>query len=346
MAETAETLEQLPILPEHITASWLAEKLQRTITHVEATGVEHGTASKLFYTLSLDDGDELKTCVKGGFNPAMRAAVPLAVKWWINEAKFFQSIAASLPFMEPPHCLWSGSDSRQGIVIMPNLADKGFTFGDPKSERSVAEVIDGVEQLAGLHAATWGKTVDDFPWLAGQPNYMDFVLPELSEGKFDQYGGDVTRPIPNKMLHAHPNPRFNALLHGDAHLANTFYKPVLRFLDWQLYFIGPVFHDVSYFIASSLSIEHRRANEKMILDHYLETLVRLAEGKVPCIKKTDEDVWTEHRKSFLSGFGWFVTPYVMQPPERVHPMIRRYATAIEDHHVVELVESSPDVPAS
>jgi hypothetical protein len=360
--------ELLPTLPEEITASWLAKKLGRKIKTIEAARTDHGTASKLFYTVTLDgDEDEdkpLQICVKGGFNPVMRAALPLAVHWWINEAEFFRIVASStiLSAMEPPACLWCGRDERQGIVIMPDLAAHGCTFGDPERERSVAEVMTGVEQLAALHAATWGcSAADDYPWLVGQPNYMDFVVAELAEDKYHLTGGaDMTRPIPDKMrdrarteavLQKYMrlrNPRFHALLHGDAHVGNTFYKPGqdggLRFLDWQLYFVGPVFHDVSYFIGSSLTVEDRREHETAILDHYLKTLVRLGKERgVPDLKSSDEDVWTEYRKSFLSGFGWVVTYYVMQPPARVHAMIRRYVAAMEDHGSFELVESLPDV---
>ena len=84
-ASSIHPAEHLPVLPEQVTPAWLAEKLELKIKSVEETGAIHGTGSKLFYTLTLEDGDDptrkssestLKLCVKGGFNQALRDQVP------------------------------------------------------------------------------------------------------------------------------------------------------------------------------------------------------------------------------------------------------------------------------
>ncbi|KAH8882421.1 hypothetical protein GQ53DRAFT_831548 [Thozetella sp. PMI_491] len=96
------------------------------------------------------------------------------------------------------------------------------------------------------------------------------------------------------------NPRFQALLHGDTHIGNTYFTPwgAPRFQDWQLIYIGSAFHDVAYFMAGTLTIQDRRANERRILDHYLDSLASFGGPK---LESTDEEVWLDYRKSLLSG---------------------------------------------
>lgn len=138
------------------------------------------------------------------------------------------------------------------------------------------------------------------------------------------------------------NPNFHCFVHGDPHLGNTYLtaQGAPRFLDWQIIHIGSAFHDVAYFVGGALAVEDRRLHERAILDHYLDALRKL--GGPSFSAEELEEVWLEYRKSFLAGFGWVVCPYVMQSRESVHAMAVRYATAMDDHKVVELVESLPD----
>ncbi|KAI1644143.1 uncharacterized protein F4817DRAFT_367869 [Daldinia loculata] len=136
------------------------------------------------------------------------------------------------------------------------------------------------------------------------------------------------------------NPKFQCLVHGDAHIGNTFLiKGEPRFLDWQAVHISSAFHDVSYFIASSLTVEDRREHEMRILNHYLDELNIYGGAS---LSSQDEDLMVEYRKSMLAGLVWLLTPYELQKEERIRAMIERQATALIDHRVIELIESLPD----
>lgn len=144
-----------------------------------------------------------------------------------------------------------------------------------------------------------------------------------------------------KKHYATKNPKFLCLLHGDPHPGNTFIDKhgVPGFLDWQTAHVGSGFHDLTYFVVGSLTVEDRQAHEISILEYYLD---KLAENGGPSLSWQDPEVFLEYKKSMMAGMGWVLTPYAMQCKERVVAMVTRYCAAFLDHEVFELVESLPD----
>jgi hypothetical protein len=59
----------------------------------------------------------------------------------------------------------------------------------------------------------------------------------------------------------------------------------------------------------------------------------------PILSSKDKIVADEYKKSFLAGVGPIMCPYEMQPKEWVFPMAERYAAALDDHKVLDLVET-------
>ncbi|KAH9905776.1 kinase-like domain-containing protein [Xylariomycetidae sp. FL2044] len=375
----AETTPDLPAVPEDITASWLSKVLGTKVSSVERTKIVPGTATKVFVTVTYEEDEEgrpeplpTRLCIKGGFDPAFIQSMPYIVPIYQREVEFFNQVAPSLRgHLGLPASRWAGLSAKQGIVIMDDLAaaaaadndndndDKsGCAFGNPVHPWPLERVKAGVEQLAVLHARTLGVTPETYPWLT--PHY-DEVMLTLTQSFDAVVKGGADRPegIPaylkdqpriREALRKHygsRNPKFRCLLHGDAHTGNTYLEggpdgAAPRFLDWQIIHIGSAFHDVSYFIAGALTVGDRRAHEWEVVDHYLATLH--AHG-APRFSRGDEDVVREYRKSFMSGVGWLMCPYSMQAKECVDAMAVRYAAALDDHKVLELLESLPE-PAS
>ncbi|KAI2464464.1 kinase-like domain-containing protein [Annulohypoxylon bovei var. microspora] len=349
--------KELPTVPEEVTASWLAEVLGTKIKSIDVKKVMPGTASKICVTVEYEDADSDKTtprptdlCIKGGFNPAFLKQLPWVVMIYQREVEFFNRVAPSLDHMELPKSWWAGKTAKQGIVIMDDLSSQGCEFGTTTEVWPVSRVRAGLEQLAALHAKTWNVKPEDYPWLTSDYDQAlltlmktyDVVVKSDGRPTIPEYMKDQERVTAVLKKHyGSRNPKFRCLLHGDAHTGNTYLdKGAPRFLDWQMIHIGSAFHDVSYFIVGALSIEDRRAHEWELVDHYLATLAKLG---APTFSNKDEDVRTEHKKSFLVGIGWIMCPYEMQPKECVHAMAVRYAAAIDDHKVLELVESLPAV---
>lgn len=164
------TTEELPLVPEGITPEWLGAKLGHKIKSVENTRNIWGTASKLFYTITYEDGNDADKsrpkhiCIKGVFSPEMVEQQPWTVSLAQREAEFFSKVAPSIEgSMIFPTSWWSGTSEKQGIAIMNDLVHEGATFAPEVASYSVEKVKNGVEQLAGLHARYWGQSQEDHP---------------------------------------------------------------------------------------------------------------------------------------------------------------------------------------
>lgn len=295
--KTLPNLQPLPTVPEQVTASWLASVLELNLKAAELTkSILNATASKLFVTLTYEDDDveavrPTYLCLKGGFNPAMLAVEgyrEILITMYTRETKFFNLVAPKLTNMSLPKVWWAGSDSQQAILAMDDLNYKGFTFGNPVETWPVERVMTGVEQLAALHAGTWGMSMADHSWLT--PAY-EHVMIGLTLMWDDQVLGSGRPPCPDiikqnrertvaamKKHYVTKNPRFICLLHGDPHTGNTYIEEAgnPRFLDWQTLHIGSAFHDFAYFIVGALSIEDRRAHDCGLRQpRRLQPLIRL-----------------------------------------------------------------------
>lgn len=159
--------EQLPALPSDLTPKWFGAKLGHKVKSAENTRNIWGTASKLFYTITYEDesSDEKPTyvCVKGVFDPKMIEAQPWTVSLAQREALFFTKIAPTVDHMVFPKGWWSGTSETQGIAIMNDLNSEGCTFPAEVASYPAEKVMNGVEQLAGLHAKYWGQSQEDHP---------------------------------------------------------------------------------------------------------------------------------------------------------------------------------------
>ncbi|KAJ4123259.1 hypothetical protein NW768_009793 [Fusarium equiseti] len=348
-----------PTTPQEVTPEWLEKALGHKIKSVIRTqSILNATASKLFFTIEYsEESTALRPkhiCVKGGFNPAMMAdqgLKNLLAAAYKNEARFFALVAEHLIFTSVPKVWWSGWEKEQGIVIMDDLALQGHQFGNPEHAWPVYMVMRGAIQLAGLHASTWGYTTKDYPFIT--PSYEGMIM-GLAELWYNMTHGEDRPPLPEiikfsrlrtvSAMEKHfrtKNPDFQCLIHGDPHTGNTYIDPdgTPKFLDWQTFRIGSPFHDLTYFIVGALSVADRRQHEVLIVDYYLHYLWRFGGPKFDI---NDRAIQIEYCKSMMSGMGWILTPYDLQPKERVFAMSERYAAAIVDLKTIELIESLPD----
>lgn len=353
--------EALPVVPEEVTPAWVSKVLGQPVASLTLTEALHGTASKLLYAVTYEDSSSSDSsrpthiCVKGGFNPALLKIHPTLNAVYRREAEFYYYIAPTVSMLLPR--LWYASSDTvtgQGIVVLEDLKATGHTFGDPLVPWSVARVRAGVAELAKLHAKTWGASPSAFPWLKEGLSLREVILsmlgPEPWAGRFES-GEAVRPPVPEHMadrerairafktLWATTNENLRCVVHGDAHIGNTFVAPGGEpgFLDWQGLHSYSALHDVTYFIVGALTVEDRRASEVALFEHYLDTL-HAAGG--PRLSK--EEIWDDYRKHHFHGFAWALTPPMMQPKDRVDAMTERHCAAIEDHKTLELLESLPE----
>jgi hypothetical protein len=342
----------LPVVPKDITAAWLSHVLGHNVRTLELKSIVPGTATKVFVSVTYESESAMlpsNFCIKGGFDPQIIQSMPFVVMIYQREVDFYNNVAPLLSHMELPKRWWAEHSPSQGIIVMEDLKAAGHSFGSPAIPWSVSTVLAGVEQLAALHSKTWGVKDTDYPWLTSD---YDLAILHLMQ-TYEQVVRSSGRPaIPEhlkdqdrmtnvlKKHYRSRNPKFQCLLHGDAHVSNTYLvNGAPRFLDWQMIHIGSAFHDVAYFIGGALDVETRRTHELHILEHYLRFLEKLGG---PVLSVEDEDVMIEYKKSFLAGVGPIMCPYEMQPKEWVFPMAERYAAALDDHKVLDLVQSLPE----
>lgn len=350
--------DPLPVVVEEVTAAWFTKVLGRPVKTANLVEPIHGTASKLLYELAYEDGNDAAAfpthvCVKGGLNPVLVKLHPSLNAVYRREAEFFYHIAPTVSMQLPP-AWYCGSDTvtGQGIVVLDNLKAKGCRFGDPLEAWPVERVRLGVEELATLHARTWGAKQEDFPWLKEGHSLREVILSLMGKAAWTARFFDEAAkpPVPDymtdrermirafKTLWATTNQDHLCVAHGDAHIGNTFItsEGAPGFLDWQGLHFNSFLHDVTYFIVGALTVEDRRANEVELFEHYLAAL---HEAGGPRLEK--DATWGDYRKHHLHGFAWSLTPPMMQPKDKVDIMTARHCAAIVDHQSLELLENLP-----
>jgi Ser/Thr protein kinase RdoA (MazF antagonist) len=126
--------------------------------------------------------------------------------------------------------------------------------------------------------------------------------------------------------------------HGDTHIANTYVLPGNKagLLDWQLASRGYCMHDVSYLVATGLSVSQRRAAERDLLAYYRERLIARGCREAPAL----EGLWNEYRMAMVWGLyiGWLTTPVVNYGWEVSVMAHLRMTTAYEDLETGKLID--------
>ncbi|OTB20106.1 hypothetical protein K445DRAFT_380742 [Daldinia sp. EC12] len=347
--------EKLPLLPNEVTAKWLGSKLGHTIKSVTLTRSIFGSGSKLFYLIEY--GDEVTDtssrpshiCVKGLFDPDMVKAQPWILSMAQREANFYAKIAPAIKHMSHPKAWWGGRNDKQGIAIMSDLGHEGCTFPPEATSYPLETVLEGVYQIAGLHAQFWGKSQVDYPWINNDYDpamtmitaTWDSVVREPGRPELPEYLMDGARiREAQKKYYARRNPKFRTLLHGDPHMGNTYFTADghIRFLDWSAVHFASCFHDLVYFVSTMMTVKGRQIHEMEILDYYLSTLHKLGGPK---LDRNDEELMIEYKKSYLTNLIWPVCGYAFQTKERVDVLAERTIAAWVDHKVIEVVETQP-----
>ncbi|RBR25037.1 uncharacterized protein FIESC28_02161 [Fusarium coffeatum] len=348
-----ESSDPLPIKTNDLTASWFTKIFERQVKEADVIETIHGTASKALVRLTFADDTTKRVYVKGGLNPAVKSTLHFMLAVYRLEAEFYYYLAPKLT-MSLPSAIYAGTDTvrGQGIVVFEDLTAQGLTFGNPLETWPVSRVEAGVKQLAALHAGTWGNKGEDLPSLSKALFMEDAVKSLLSPEEWDKrFYPDTRPPVP---VHLEDQERImsafeilwgsetktNCLIHGHAHIGNTFISPTGEpgFLDWQVIHPGSAMTDVAYFIIGALSIDDRRLHEKGLLQVYLEALHD--EGGPEILL---EDVWGEYRRQAFHGFAWAVAGPMVRSREIIDAMTERHCAAIVDHKSIELLEGSVEV---
>ncbi|KAI0880254.1 kinase-like domain-containing protein [Annulohypoxylon maeteangense] len=355
--------EPLPMTPQEITAEWCTKILNHKVKRITIVKEIHSTASSILIDLTYEgnhNSDEVPThiCIKGGFNKPLIELHPNLLWTYRREAEFYFYIGPIVE-MNLPKIWYCGTDvvAGQGLVVMDNLAAQDRSFGEPSQPWPVARVRAAVEQLAILHAKTWGAKEENFPWMAADKemggNPLQAMVSSLltAEAWDARFKDAPAPPLPEaiadresfervfKIMWATENPKLRCVVHGDSHIGNTFITADGQpgFIDWQGSYAGVNVQDLAYFLIGVLTIEERRKHEVDIIQHYLQAL---HQNGGPKFEK--DDIWHDYRKHALHGVGWALAAPGMQSDENVFIMVERHVAAVSDHGTIELLESLPE----
>jgi hypothetical protein len=337
-------------LGELLTPEWLNGALSTRFPGVNVTDVTPGpivervsTNARFKIEGDIPEGLPPALCAKGYFSEAGKVSAAASVP----EVSFYRGLAHPVG-VRTLNSVWAGIDpaTSHGVVITEDAVEAGATFCSALDFCSVERVADQLGEFAKLHAYAWEQPtfVDRNEWAATRLGFILNVrgLKEISANFDGPVGVDVPDGVRSAqgLIDAYrhlssraPGPGW-AIAHGDAHVGNSVVDRDGRgcLVDWQVIQFAPWGIDVGYQIASALEPDVRAANERDLLQHYLDELGRAGVDTVP----SWDVAWDEYRMGIVHGlFLWAITVYVR--PEVIAQLVRRLGTAADEHGSYQLL---------
>jgi Phosphotransferase enzyme family len=339
-------------LEEALSPQWLSAALQARFPGIEVLSVTAGPvvdriSTNARFTIEYSGvaagGPAQALCVKGYFNELGLSARHVGEP----EAYFYRDLAATAG-VRTLASVYADVDpeSRHGVVITEDVIAQGGVFLDGRSTYTPVQAALSLSELAQLHARTWMQSNwATRPWLKSR---LGGALAAWGEAAtVSKIGANVNGPNGRGVPVALRDPQrlvdvYRAMvsalvaaestsswcvIHGDPHLGNVFLDAAAQpcLLDWQLVQRGKWYVDVGYHIASTLTVEDRRASERDLLRHYLERLAELGVQPPPW-----DEAWRALSCGILHGFFlWGITTQV--EPGLIEILLHRLGTAAADH---------------
>jgi aminoglycoside phosphotransferase (APT) family kinase protein len=342
----------VPTRPDDITPEWLSAFLQTRnsdvrVEDLEVLGKTQGSATRLRvrvrYAEGADAGLPEVVFIKTSLTRQMLVADP---HMYLTEVYFYDRIRPKAEFETPAvyACEIDETTNRFAVAI-EDVSQRDARFPDGLSGLTGSDLLPLMSTLAAFHAVHWGQPdlEQRYPWLETASTGRTAVWWTSDETRRgleiemqDEYKREALDPDRNPpdrtfdawaRLQAISDTGPRTVLHGDVHIQNTYQLPdAFGLLDWQLMRIATWANDVSYPIATALTVEERRASEEQLLRFYLSELA--AHGvDVP----SWDDAWLAYRQQALWGvLCWGITPTAMYNQDLLDAYIRRAVTACDD----------------
>ncbi len=332
------TFDPVPhTIDEVLDPTWLAWALDDIadddeITSVERQGDSKTLAEKVRFTVTVRDkhGDTRirPYCVKGHFDGFPDTLAP--------EAHFYGELAPRLG-VRTPRAYYTGLEESTGraLVVMDDVIGTGGRFLGAHEPYPIETVRSSLDQLAALHAATWGDPVPEgCDWLHPRMAVMAEMYPTellqelLDDGRADglpaelRYGERLTAAL----LATAELPQ-TCVIHGDTHSGNVYLDADGQacWLDWQVIQPGNWAVDVAYHLSTVLEVAARREHEADLLRWYLERLAAYG-----ATAPEWDDAWDAYAAGFAHGyFLWTITRISSRDVVLIH--MPRIAAALDDH---------------
>jgi Phosphotransferase enzyme family len=333
------------ISPEWMTAALRQSFPGVAVTSVEQVGGSDGTSSRAVLALQYSGAPgPTKVFAKTKGDPLRRSFQ------WMTDNSFLEGrLAASqlaLPIEHP--AFYAGLVDRlrlNDMVVMEDVTERGATLNDATKPLTIDEVANGLRGLARLHSRFWGFTSASEPQLAWvgpwrtKPTFRFLVRLGTSRGlpRLRDQLPDSVAQLGQSGLIDHwvrqirtVNQGPQTLLHGDAHVGNTYTLPggEVGFYDWGVVRRGHWSFDVGYFLISSLDVDDRRIHARDLIEVYRTEL-----DVSPYDRPSSDEAWLRFRSSTPYGLAIWITTGAedgYQAPEVCANLVARFGHAFED----------------
>lgn len=333
-------MKAIPATPQEIDADWLSAVLSRPVSASKLEGAHAGTTGRAVVALSTNEAGELPARLFAKLPPddPLQRAFVTSTGMGRREAHFYRELGEQVP-VRTPRCFHADYDDsgEQYIMLLEHLQDSGCSFDNASNHYSLDYLRRVLAAFARLHAAYWDsdRFASDLDWLEAPPQHA--IAVDLIQQALQQFEADMP-PVFGAMarlylehtdaIHALWQRGTVTLVHGDVHDANLFLdgdEP--GFLDWALVARAPAMRDVGYFLAGTLTPEHRAGHDRELVAYYREQLIACG-APAPSMDELWQQyqwhaayVWVGAVVTLAMGDEWQPRNYVLASLERLHPAL-------------------------
>ena len=349
-----------------VDAAWLTSILAtRTagarVLDVADRGGSSGTTDRRRIALTWNDagvgaGLPAHLFVKATSPSARNRAMVAALRMAMTEVRFYEQVRPSLGDVAPRAYSARAGHGARFVLLLDDLIEQGAAPVAPGDDCTLSHARAVVDVLARLHAAYWRspRLATDLAWatpMIGRPGFALLAnqFRRVRRTFLTQADARNVSPRARRMLQllndndvalyrswsAGPQ----TLVHGDSHVGSTYALPDGRagLLDWQVVFSTRGIREISYFVAGALGRELRRANERDLVQRYVDGLTKAGVPDPP----TFEQAWDDYR--FFVHDAWDSVASTMlwsglHLPEVLAAGYQRASAAVDDLAVDEIVE--------
>jgi len=335
------------ITPDWMTAALAGHHPDAVVDAVTVDMRDDGTNRRARLALTYSSGVGPATVFVKAVDPDHKAMIKLT-SGLLHEPRLFNS-NVPLPLEHPlVHAAPIDEVEEDFVLVMEDLTARDADPRDATRPLTVEQAANGVRGLARMHGRYWGARLQrpDLDWLEPFVPWDGMQYAPL-QAALDRLGDDAPASVHaltiGGLIEDVWKPYIRTLtvgpatlLHGDAHVGNTYLLPdgVVGFLDWQVARRGNFSLDLGYFLQGAITTEDRRLNERGLLEVYRDALA-LPADELPSL----DEIWLRYRASVAHGLTlWLCTASageLWQRPDIALALAQRYSAAYEDLHTAQ-----------
>jgi hypothetical protein len=348
-------MNALPTDAADLTSAWMSEALGTEVTGVEVLDHAFATNQRARVGLTYAEegaGPDTLFAKLAPLDPVHREMIG-ATGMGEREAQFYADVAPTVNLLVPRCYFGASDDANAFVLLLEDLGTRGCAFASNGEWGVQADAgAAALGQLAIFHARfeDAAERARVAPWLTSKPRSMSEATSGLMRFVLDENAGKLSDDYTaigelyvehhawfDHLWHAGPA----TYIHGDTHIGNVYLDDGrVGFLDWGLSRTSTHLRDVSYFMTMSIDIEERRANERELLQGYLDAL-RAAGG----VDISFDDAWEAHRLhasyTVVATFLAYMPSYAASDGVGLgNALLARSDAALADLDVVDAVRAA------